>query len=111
MRRALLIAAAAAGLAYSAPAHAAFINGNKLYDECKAENVKSATQWQSAAFCIAFVFGVVDSLSYDKKCFPEEIIGSQVKDVVIDYLKSHPATRQTDATDLVQEAVREAFCQ
>src|SRR3954454_1092133 len=65
-----------------------FLNGNQLYDSCKAEDYVHIGQ------CLGYITGAIDSwlvasniLHKDDNqgCVPDEVIQSQIRDVVIKY--------------------------
>lgn len=96
----------------AAPSTFSLSTGNDLLVVCEdeASNV-------SFGICYGFILGV---LSRDRLagaispggqivCLPANVSNSQTKDVVVQYLKSHPNFRHYDAGQLVMKALDEAF--
>lgn len=112
MSRALSIACmVAAALSISSPTHAAFIDGNRLFSDCKLAEEQGPLKWQSAGICSAYIIGVVDSLGSEYLCLPETAILGQIRDVAFLYLKKHPEKRAMAASFLVALSLKEAFCE
>ncbi len=101
----LLVAAAA--LLWSAPSFSqGFLHGDDLYNFCtKAEQTPAKTT------CAAFILGAADALTGTHDiCLPKEIIGKQVMEIVVDYLRSHPETRQNTAASEIGAALKRFRC-
>jgi Rap1a immunity proteins len=83
-----------------------FLHGNDLYTFCtKAEQTPAKTT------CAAFIIGAVDALTGTHDiCLTKEIIGKQVIDIVVDYLRSHPETRQNTAASEINAALNRFHC-
>lgn len=85
-----------------------FLTGNALLDRC-------ATNDTGTVLCIGYVEGVadlsglLDAANGSPQCIPTSVMSAQVRDVVIDYLKHHPATRHEPAANLVLQAIHEAW--
>ncbi len=85
--------------------------GNGLLDSCesKAEHER--------ALCLGYITGVTDMEGINTAAYPErgrtriseDVTNSQVKDVVVKYLRDHPEDRHLLAAILIVEAVSRAF--
>lgn len=99
MRNTLIaIALAAAG----ASAHAEFLDGNSLLAQF---NGVAAQQ----GLGIGYVIGVADAHSGITSCLPDSVTSGQARDVVLNHLKSYPATRHKSADVLVAIALQAAW--
>ncbi|MFM7273629.1 MAG: Rap1a/Tai family immunity protein [Gammaproteobacteria bacterium] len=96
----------------SLPATAAFDTGNRLYEDCSAEN------YFNRGYCGGYVVGIVDTiealqgrgvLPANALCIPEGATKGQLVDVVLKYLGDNPDRRHLDAGALVPEALNRAF--
>jgi len=108
MRRIFLAVALAVCL--NSDAHAAFFyDGNQLNNVCSDEG-------SSRAMCMAYVTGIVDATEYDRfvrdrtQCIRAGVSNEQLRDVVKNYLRDHPADRDRNATVIVRLAIQQAFC-
>jgi hypothetical protein len=93
---------ATAPILAAAQPHLGFLDGNKLYEIC--------SKWRYP--CEYYVAGVVDQavLSDDSNiCLPPGARTEQTRDVVRNYLKAHPETRQMSAAYLTYIAVAEKY--
>lgn len=109
MRRAL---PAIIGLLACSAALAGFDSGNRLYEDCRAEN------YFNRGYCGGYVVGIVDTiealqergvLPANALCIPEGSTKGQLVDVVEKYFEDHPSRRHLDAGSLVPEALNAAF--
>jgi hypothetical protein len=94
-------------LIWSAPSFSqGFLHGHELYTFCtKAEQTPAKTT------CAAFIIGAVDALTGTHDiCLPKEIIGKQVMDIVVDYLRNHPETWQNSAASEIEAALKRFRC-
>jgi hypothetical protein len=58
-----------------------------------------------------FIIGVVDALTGTHDiCLPKEIIGRQVMDIVVDYLRRHPETCRNTAAVEIGAALKRFRC-
>jgi hypothetical protein len=73
--------------------------GDELLDYC------SATEGYSLGVCRGYIMGVTETAP---NCMPRVTL-RQIKDVVVRYLQTNPQNRQRKATDLIQEAVNQAW--
>ena len=82
-----------------------FHTGNDVYRYC--------TIPESLDACLGYVEGVTDSLSASPAqapiCVPDGVEGGQIKDVVVNYLRAHPETRQTSGASIIHAALYQAF--
>jgi hypothetical protein len=96
------------------PARAAYKSGNDLYSKCTATN-GTATYYQDAAYCIAYVTAVYDALSLDRmladenECLPDSVTAGQLKDVALAYIRTNPKLRHLSAAALVRLALADAW--
>src|SRR6516162_10003933 len=81
----------------------AFASGNKLFRVCSDHDHDGAQ-----GYCLGYVAGVADAfaaanalkargLAMPSTCPPEGLEQDQVRDVVVQYLTAHPATRHNAA--------------
>jgi hypothetical protein len=111
MRR--MIAAVLVSLAVSGPAWG--MDGNKLYSYC------SDTSRFESGVCMGVIVGNIDAMkaisTYSKStkwlrnyfCLPLNATNGQLVEIVIKYLKGHPETRHTRASDEIYIALQKAF--
>jgi len=108
MKGLLLCAVLVVGMAGPAVGGATFKDGNKLLAHCQADD----PGW---LICDGYVKGISDALDGNpidgfRACLPTGvIIGRQVKDIAIAWLKANPQYRHFSAATLVAEALSEAF--
>jgi len=106
-------------------ARVSLVDGNELYAWCKdaqdtlrieadgsiqIRSGSSHTAVVGAASCWAYIEGIVDSTPAGGQFNPDKNVRlSQYVDVVVEFLKSHPQSRDKMAVALVQTALCEAF--
>jgi hypothetical protein len=100
-------------VAIEAPAHADFVTGNRLFQDCQA------TDFFSQGACMGFVAGVADAMTTAqaangtvagwRACLSEQITAGEVRDVAVNFLARHPEKRDIAAATLVAQALEEAF--
>ena len=104
---AFLVAMTACGLA-----QAGFDSGNRLFEDCAAEN------YFNRGYCGGYIVGIVDTiealqargkLPATALCVPDGVTKGQLADVVRKYLEENPQRRHADAGRLVPEALNAAF--
>jgi hypothetical protein len=90
-------------------------DGNGLLQLCAADNQGEAL------LCTGYIGGVVDgfrvyppgdnckSVAASFYCVPESVTQGQIKDVIVDYLKNHPATRHDPSLGLIVSALKAAW--
>jgi hypothetical protein len=96
----------------AAPSTYSLSTGNDLLVVCEDEASNL-----SIGACYGFILGVLsrDRLAGELSpggqivCLPANVRNSQTKDVVVQYLKSHPNSRHYEAGQLVMQALDEAF--
>lgn len=83
--------------------------GNQLLDDCEAVNA-------DLSFCLGFIRGASDLNDLmdvienrHTFCLPDHVTLGQAKDVVLRYLREHPADRHLPGAALVIGAMRSAF--
>jgi Rap1a immunity proteins len=83
-----------------------FLHGDDLYRFCKM-----ADETPERTTCIAFIIGAVDALTETHEvCLPNDVVGKQVVDIVVNYLLSHPETRANAAATEVDAALKRYRC-
>ena len=104
-------AAAMLLMALSAPsalAGAGFETGNDLYTMCNEDD------YYSRGVCIGYIMGIVDDFGeepHTSTCrLPRHITAAQVRDVVVKYLRDHPAERHLSASSEAWVAIFNAWC-
>jgi len=113
------------GLVKETGARVSLVDGNELYTWCQdardtlkieADNSVSFrsgsthTSVMGAASCWAYIEGIVDSTPAGGEFSPGKNVRlSQYVDVVLEFLKSNPQSRDKMGVVLVQTALREAF--
>jgi hypothetical protein len=92
-----------------------FVNGNELFRVCSDDHDVAQV------YCKAYVAGVMDAIfgvnamkangyTIPSTCPPEEHLApDQVKDLVVQYLTAHPATRHHAAAGEAWHALLAAF--
>ena len=103
-----LVVLTAAALAVSGTAMAqrqSKVDGNKLLSLCTGSKTEQ---------CDIYLSGVADAeggAGKDKAvaCIPDAVTGTQLREVVVKYLKAHPGDRQMKAGHLALRAYAEAF--
>jgi len=93
--------------ALCSPVHAAFKNGNKIFDYGK--ETAYATPTYGAGFFMGYVMGVHDAYEGITFCAPNNVTGEQIGDIVMKYLYNNPAERNDVASTLVSRALTQAY--
>jgi Rap1a immunity proteins len=78
------------------------ITGNDLYSLCTTERALEE-------ICAGYLTGALDVFPERTFCPPKGTTLSQIKDVVVIFLRDHPETRHQRAPDLVAAAIKAAF--
>ncbi len=91
-------------------AHAYFLSGNDLVslmrEHDKAIRGESGTNWNDAFNYAGYVAGAYDSMEVDS---PDGTTQGQITEIVAKFLKEHPELWAEPASDLVRQAITEAF--
>jgi hypothetical protein len=109
-RKVALALAAGLALGLPAPAFPAFSDGNKMLKDCEGQESPFVS-----GVCLGQLWGIVDGYELltvtEKKAFcrPSGVSGTQLKDVVVAYLRSHPDRRHLGAPQLMLLALNEAW--
>jgi Rap1a immunity proteins len=83
----------------------AFETGDELFDVC---NVRADDQRHF--LCSGYIAGASDVLnSQGAICTPKDVTVHQTVDVILDYLREHPAQRHMAAPVLTEAALGQAF--
>jgi hypothetical protein len=97
-----------------------FVKGTRLLDRCQLETVVSRT------FCLGYIVGVADAIGLTQAmqhenttgtpvwqqtavCFPQNVQGTQVRDIVVKFLIEYPERRDDPAAELVLVALVKAW--
>jgi hypothetical protein len=97
-----------------------FVKGTQLLDRCQSETVVNKT------FCLSYIVGVTDVIGMTQAmqhenttgrpvweqtavCFPENVQGTQVRDIVVKFLVEFPERRGDPAAELVLVALIKAW--
>jgi hypothetical protein len=107
MRRAVLALALVAASVAVGPARAqrvSKVDGNKLLALCSGTDIKG---------CDAYLAGVGDAMAEEpaprRACIPPRVTGTQLRDVVIKFLREEPAKRELSGGSLTVHAFAKAF--
>ena len=103
----------------SAEAH--FVSGNKLYEWCTADRADDL-YWVKEGQCTAFILGAIDSMeAHDSvrramgdqplgaACLPSKATAGQLRDVVLEHIRTTPADRHENAAGSVLLALVIAY--
>jgi hypothetical protein len=112
-----VIAAVLSTYAQNTESHLVTEYGNDLYSQCLAWEQVQQNGGKGAAdtvvkgqACYSFILGVVNSLPVNKGFHPrKEMDNERFVDVVILYLRQHPAERDKSAYYLIVTAFKDAF--
>jgi hypothetical protein len=86
-------------------------DGNTLYDWGKAWKANNGEAFKGGVYS-GYILGVDTAWRGTAYCAPDETVNEQLFDIVLDYLKIHPATRTREADQLVIASLAEAYpCQ
>lgn len=110
-----MIALVALALAVSAAAQETsdaelhYLDGNRLWDECR-----QTSEGPPTGSCQAYVLGVVDTMAASRQlqpgiCLAATMTSGQLVDVVRRYLAAHPERRHFTAATIVAAALSNAF--
>lgn len=111
------------GKAQYSEVHHSLVKGSELYANCQSyEHIAQMSKNQlvdfaaslqdqlHAAACLSYVEGVVDTLPVSAHFHPSgSVKASEFVDVVFNYLKKHPKTRNQPASLLCEAALTKAF--
>ena len=106
----ILIILSSTGTSWASDDVVGFMLPDELLNDCTNANGASGT-----ALCAGFIQGVFDELSLAREllhrpaCSPEHLNLGVLRDIVVDYLRSHPASRD-GAASLVHSAISEKYC-
>jgi hypothetical protein len=119
MIRTIMIAVVALMLSAGPAAATDFYEGNELLAKCRAyERFTAAGRTTNdiqvagnAMLCREYVFGVVDGLENGgaPTCYPDGVTYQQILAVTLKHLKENLAQLHRPSSDLVREALREAW--
>ena len=81
------------------------VDGNKLLGFCTAK---------ATVGCDAYLSGVADAIAAEgpgkaPACIPNAVTGTQLRDVMVKYLRAHPETRELKAGKLTIMGLGQAF--
>ena len=123
MRQSVLLAIALSCLVVGGQTRADFYDGKMLLQDCQGgddrqetQNFAGLSQWGT---CVGYIAAVVDTMSNafltgrsvnsQSLCVSEHVQLSQLKDIVRRWLMDHPEKRQSAASLLVFQALKEKF--
>ena len=92
-------------------ASAQYVNGSKLYIDCKSfleahtRSEMSPTQPIDAVFCTGYVEGTVDAQNGVAYNVPNGVLLRQLVDIIYKYLMDHPEERELAAASLILRAM------
>ena len=91
--------------AFFGPAEAHFLTGDDLLKNC------TSTDKDRHLFCTGLIVGYYEMLTFvQANCGDDsEKTAGQIEDVVVKYLKKHPAERSTPAASVSAIAISKAF--
>jgi Rap1a immunity proteins len=84
-----------------------YYSDNDLYEGLLIEDAKDATNPQTAyntGYAMGYVLAAFETSNGDLFCMPKEVTIRQTNDVVLAYLRDHPAERHLPAVFLVEHA-------
>ena len=113
MRRKLLCASLVVVTGMSAPplitpANAYFLDGDELMNHC---SVTVPDEKYDPAICVTYIMGAYDGFMFQRltrnqpRCTPRTLTGGQLREVVVEYLQTHPDNRAMDSSALVWNAI------
>jgi hypothetical protein len=95
-----------------APAHAYFLDGDELLNNC---SITVPDERFDPTICLTYIMGAYDAFMFQRlvrnqpRCAPRNLTGAQLREVVVDYLMANPDNRSMDASALVWNAVIEEW--
>jgi hypothetical protein len=96
---AAVIAIASATAAAESPMSSAFVDGNFLWEECRAVSANGNV----GAGCISYIIGATDMGNRLLFCLPPGTQARQVVDIVRKFLENAPAARNLKADIIISE--------
>ena len=97
-----VVSTIALACAIISPARAA-LTGNELYDVCLGDSF-------DRGMCVGYALGVAEAAGLaGVACIPPDVTRGQIKDVVVNYLRDHPADRNKSAYGLVTTALQSVW--
>ena len=92
-------------------AHATYVDGNRLYQLCSAQDTGSQ------AICGGYILGVIEALRFDEDteglepfaCIDEDVTLPQLEGNVLDFLDDHPDENRQLGASLVAQALSDAY--
>lgn len=82
------------------------VSGNQLLARCQSDQDYCLAWMRLAAANVRSIKAIAPDLG---PCLPEDVDSTQLRDVVVDYLRKHPNDRHMAATPLAAEAFGEAW--
>lgn len=86
----------------------AFDTGNDIHSACTSQNPTSVIACRSFIFGVTVGYGVTSDAERNVK-IPEDVTRQQIEDVVMNFLRQHPETRQKRSVSLIVRALHEAW--
>ena len=105
MRRMVLCLALIGWAGAASAQRVSTVDGNKLLGFCSAK---------ATVGCDAYISGVADAIAAAgpgkaQACIPSSVTGTQLRGVMVKYLRSHPESRELKAGALTIKALGQAF--
>jgi hypothetical protein len=104
MMRGILALALLAAVVPAQAQRVSKVDGNKLLSICSSTDIKA---------CDAYLAGVGDAMAEEpaprRACIPARVTGTQLRDVVIKFLREEPAKRELSGGSLTVHAFAKAF--
>jgi Rap1a immunity proteins len=85
-----------------------FVDGNVLLEKCTGSPMEQRQ-------CTSYIAGVSDEMAIQRRregkpeCLSSGIEIAQLRDLTLNYLGTHPATRHYSAAELIHDAINSAF--
>ena len=89
-----------------------YYSGNALSAGLLIQDAKNVTDAQTAyntGYAMGYVLAAFETSNGDLFCMPKEVTIRQTNDVVLAYLRDHPADRHLPAVFLVEHALQASF--
>lgn len=84
-------------------AHADFLSGNDLYEECRVRGGQCAPHVEAFTDMLTYYRGNKDI------CIPRKVSVGQLADIFVDFARKYPKERSRSATVLFSAAMKDAY--
>jgi Rap1a immunity proteins len=110
MRLGISIAVAALLFSLSVQADEAFYSGNQILSMCESQSAFDYGRCLGYVLAVSDIMGMtMENTGWVKNCQPPGVTSDQLKDVVVQYLRNHPADHHYAAPGPVLMALSQAF--